>query len=268
MKIKEIRHSVQAVISTGAYENQREMFEVLATLKADENPEEAMRELEAFTHGRLELAVNNAKSLLIEKQYSGIRFYDIDGKKYPSVTSILSWNTEWKITQDELQQYASRGTIVHKLVEIFLTGGKWVEPEDVPELADDVTIVLSGSKGLHWNDCSYKAFFEKYGKDLKVLQMEQQCYNAEHGYAGRMDIYGEFQGKRSVIDIKTGATSDFRQLGAYSACTDGAEQLVIFPVGKTENKSGVMQPKITDNVQGEFEAFLVARKKFRERFGV
>jgi hypothetical protein len=107
MKITELRHSVQAVISTGSYENQRENFDVLATLQDGDDPEKCMKELEAFNHARLSEAVNKAKCSLIEKLYSTIRFRERNGKKYPSVTSILSWDTDWKISDDELRQYAS-----------------------------------------------------------------------------------------------------------------------------------------------------------------
>jgi len=268
MEIKEIRHSVQAVISTGPYENQREMFEVLATLKSDDNPEEAMRKLEEFNHSRLEIAVNNAKTSLIEKQYQNIRFYERNGKKLPSVTSITGWNTDWKITEDELAQYASRGTIIHKLIEIYLKEGKWVNPVDVEELNNDVSILMSGSKGLSWQDCSYKEAIENIIKDLKVIEQEKTVYNDSHLYAGRLDLLCEYKGKRTIIDFKSGSTSDFRQLSAYAACLDGIESIVILPVGPTDNKSGFKKPMVCENIQKEFKAFLKARSEFRSRFGI
>ena len=211
---------------------------------------------------------NRAKSDLIEKMYSKIRFYEKDGKKYPSVTSILGWDTDWKITEDELRQYASRGTVVHKLVEIFLKEGKWIDPQEIDELKEDVSILLGGSLGLSWSDCSYKEFFAKHLKDLKIISLEKEVINNEHLYAGRYDILAEFEGKKTLIDLKCGKTSDFRQLAAYSACEEGVEQLAIFPVGPTDNKTGYMKPKICDTIKAEFGEFVKARIKFRNRFGV
>ncbi len=72
---------------------------------------------------------------------------------------------------------------------------------------------------------------------------------------------------RSVIDIKCG-TFDWRQLAAYARCLDGVEQLVILPVGPTDNKCGYQKPKPNKSIQKEFEEFLKARAKFKNRFGV
>jgi len=268
MHIKEIKHSVQAVISTGAYENQREMFELLATLKEGEDPKKAMQELEEFNHSRLDMAVNRAKTDLIEKQYASIRFYEKDGKKYPSVTSILGWSIDWKISEDELQQYGSRGSIVHKIVETYLKGQKWVEPDDLPELKEDIAIVCGGSLGLSWKDCTHKAFFEQHGKDIEVDKIEQEVFNDESLYAGRYDFKGKYKGVEALFDIKTGNTSDFRQLAAYAVCESSIKNLIICPVGATDNKSGYMKPKVCDTIQAEYKAFLKARTKFKSRFGI
>ena len=271
MIIKEIKHSVQAVISTGPYENQREMFEILATLKEGEDVNISMQELEKFNHQRLDLAVNTAKISLIEKQYSSMRFYEKDGKRYPSVTSILGWDVDWRISEDELNQYGSRGTIVHKLIEIYLTTGKWVDPQEVKELKEDIVIVLGGSLGLNWNDCSHKKFFEANEKDIKVDKMEIEVINTEVGYGGRVDAIGTYKGEPAVFDWKTGNTSDFRQLGAYAVAINpevAIKTLIIAPVGPSDTKQGYSRPKINDAPAGEFKAFVKARSKFKLRFGI
>jgi hypothetical protein len=268
MEIKEIRHSVQAVISTGPYENQREMFEVLATLKSDDNLEDAMRKLEEFNHSRLEMTVNRAKVDLIEKQYQNIRFYEVNGKKYPSVTSILGWNTDWKITEDELAQYGSRGTIVHTLIEKYFKDKKWYEPLELPELENDVSVLMSGSRKLSWKDCSYKEAIENIIKDLELVASEQTVYNDTHLYCGRFDMLCKYKGKLTLMDFKSGTTTDMRQLAAYAVCLNNVEQLVILPVGPTDNKTGFKKPVICTDIQKEFKAFLYARSKFRERFGI
>jgi hypothetical protein len=269
MEIKEIRHSVQAVISTGPYENQREMFEVLATLKSDDNLEDAMRKLEEFNHSRLEMTVNNAKTSLIEKQYQNIKFYEVNGKKYPSVTSILGWNTDWRITEDELCQYGARGTIIHTLIEKYFKDKIWYEPTDLPELENEVNTLMSGSKGLTWKTCSYKEAVENIVKDVEVVATEQRVYNDAHLYCGRFDMLCKYKGELTLMDFKSGTTTDMRQLAAYSACLSGIRQLCIVPVGPADkNKCGYKKPIICTDIIKEFKAFLKARNQFHLRFGV
>ena len=71
-----------------------------------------------------------------------------------------------------------------------------------------------------------------------------------------------------TITLKSGQ-GEFKQLAAY-AKADGinVDQLVICPVGKTDNKQGYMAPRVEVNIQKHFEMFLEDRAKFTERFGI
>jgi hypothetical protein len=268
MKIKEIKASILGAIPIASYENLKPYYEISADVEEGEDVDAAMKKLRSIVRWHFEQEGNNAKADLIAKQYSGIRFYDKDGKKYPSVTSILGWNVDWKISEDELQQYGSRGTIVHKLIEGYLSTGKWIDPTNAPELALEVATVTAGSLALSWADCSYKAALEAIEGDLKVIAQEQELFNDEHLYAGRADLVCEYKGERAILDMKTGNTTDMRQLAAYAACLDGIKKLIILPVGPTDNKSGFKKPIICSDIEKEFKGFLYARRQFRERFGV
>ena len=269
MKIKEIEVSLSGTIPSGAYENLKPGYGMKIELNEGDDEKEAFKMANSYLHDMFELEVNRAKVDLIDKQYGNIRFYEKDGKRYPSVTSILGWDTDWKITPDELNQYGSRGTIVHKLIEIYLNTGEWVIPSDVSELNEDVAIVCGGSLALSWHDCSHKAFFEANGKDIDIDLMEQEVINTEVGYGGRLDAMGTYKGKPAIFDWKTGASSDFRQLSAYASCCEiPIKTLVIAPVGKTDNKQGFMRPKENNALESEFKAFLKARASFKRRFGI
>jgi hypothetical protein len=211
---------------------------------------------------------NRSKAEAIEKAYSIIRFYEKGNKKYPSVTSILGFLKNWfGITEDELQQYASRGNIIEYVCTHFLLHGEWIDPKDADVLKEDIAIVTRGSRQLKWEDCTHKAFMENFGDKIEVNQFQKTVFNDEHDYAGTMDILGKFDGKLSVMDIKSG-TYDMRQLAAYAACEEGIEQLVVLPVGPTENKCGYKKPVICDTIQHEFKGFLAARAKFRQQYGI
>ena len=268
MKVKEIVSSLSAVVPIGAYENLKPGFEIRMELSEGDDMDQAFKYANDYIRKMLEGVSNNAKADLIQKQYAGIRLYEKDGKKYPSVTSILGWDTDWKITEDELQQYGSRGTIVHKLAEIYLREGTWANPVDLPELENDVAVLMGGSRNLSWMDCSYIKSIEGIMGDLKVIQQENELYNDEKLYAGRADVLCVYKGKQTILDFKTGTTTDMRQLAAYAACCKGIEQLVIIPVGPTTNKSGFKKPVVCTDIAGEYKKFLYARAKFRERFGI
>jgi len=266
MKIKEINVSLSGVIPVAAYENLRPSFSITVEPENGEDRDKIITELRQYLHTIFDNEANRGKAELLDKQYTNIRFYD-NGKKYPSVTSILGWDKDWKITTDELQQYASRGNILEALVTQFLFTGKWIDPHQVPSLREDVAIVMGGSLGFNWDTCSYKLFMQKYGDKIKPEKVQGTVYNDETLYAGTYDILGTFEGKRSIMDIKSGGF-DMRQLAAYAMCLEGIEQLVVLPVGPTDNQCGYKKPVICDTIQNEYREFLKARAKFRQRFGI
>lgn len=268
MKIKEVNIGLSGVIPVASYQNLRPSYSMTVELQDGDDPEKVFTLARNKLRNMFESEANRAKADLIEKQYSNIRFYDKGDKRYPSVTSITGFDIDWSVTADELMQYASRGTIVHKIIEIYLKERKWVDPRDVKELEDDIKIVLGGSRKLTWKNCSYQIAVEKLCEDLNIINIEQTVYNDQHLYAGRLDLYGEYKGIPSVIDFKTGATTDMRQLAAYAACLPNIKQLIIVPVGKTDNKSGYKKPIISTMIETEFKSFLAQRLKFRKRFGI
>jgi hypothetical protein len=267
MKIKEITASLSGVISNGPYENLRPGFSMTVEPINGESPEKIFNNCMEYLHTLMALEDNRAKTELTEKQYTNIRFREKDGIKYPSVTSILFWNAEWQVSPDHLQQLASRGIVVESLIFEYIKTGEWKDPTTMLWIAEDVAILKSGSSHLSWDDCSHQAFMKEYGDKLKNVSFHGEVFNDEYLYSGEYDIVGEFDGKKSLIDIKCGGY-DFRQLAAYARCLEGIEQLVIFAVGPTDNKCGYKKPIICTTIQSEFEEFLKARAKFRKQFGV
>lgn len=268
MKTKEIHMGLSGVIPQGAYENLRPSYDMTVEPEDDEDRNKIFADLSRFLHQLFDQEANRAKADLIEKMYEQIRFYERNGKKYPSVTSILDIFKDWKITVDELRQYAARGTIVHALITEYLISGEWPDPLEMESLKEEVSILMSGSLNMTWESCSHKTFVEKYGEKIKIEKYEQEVFNDEVLYAGRYDIFGEYDGIRSIMDFKTGSVYDFRQLAAYAVCEDKVEQLVIFPIGPTDNKCGYIRPIVNDTIQAEFREFLKARAKFKNRFGI
>jgi len=259
-----IHYNALATISQAQFENFKPSYSLTEKyiLEGDEtiDKKEIVSNMKDFVNEQIAEDYNRCKAEYIRKQYENIRFYPRLGKQYPSVTSILDIDADFKIGEDELRQYGSRGTIVHALVSHYFSTKKWVEPRVIPGLLEDVLIVEKGSLGLHWNDCGYKEFLEKY--PITPLEWEKVVYNDEHQFAGRLDLIGTFEGKKSIIDFKSGTSIDakrcFKQISAYASCEPGIEQMVIAHLNSS-NKCGYAKPVTSIAIQTFFKQFIKDR---------
>lgn len=272
MNVKEITYSLSGVIPTEAYGNFRPGYSMTVELK-DESPEKIFAECELLIRTMFDNMANRAKADDIDKTYAKLRFYEANGKKYPSVTSVLGWNVNLakiaNMTDDEMFQYACRGHIVEDIINRYLFTKQWDDPQTVPAMQENISILATGSRMLTWNTCSHKAFMEKFGDKIKVEKIQKTVFSEEYLYAGTEDIIGEYDGVRSIMDIKCRKGGwDFRQLAAYAKCEKDIKQLVVFPVGETDNKCGYIKPVICDTIEAKFEEFLKARALFKRRFGI
>jgi len=270
MKIKEITASKTGVIPTASFANLKPFFSAMAELNEKDDPDECFAKLQDILDARFALEENKALVNLIEKQFQNVGFHknEEDGLDYPRTSSIMSWDSEWKIPKYELSQYGARGTIVHKLVHLYVTEGKWFNPIEIAELDDEVNILLSGNLKLSWEDCSHKKFMEKFRDDIgEVEAMEKIVFNKELFYSATPDLVAPFKGLKSIIDYKTGVY-DFAQLASYAGCVEGIKQLVIFPIGKCDNVSGYKKPIIKSDWKADWDRFVERRRKFRENFGI
>jgi hypothetical protein len=233
-----------------------------------ESPEKIIAECMQYLHTVFDGESNRGKADLIDKQYSNVRFYEKDGKKYPSVTSVIGWDKDFHVTEDELRQYASRGTIVGEMVERYLMDKpEWIDPTQEPSLREDVSVLMGGSLMMTWEQCTHKAFIKQFGSKIEAESIQGIVYNEEALYAGTYDILGRYDGVKSLMDVKCGGW-EMRQLAAYAVCLEGVEQLVVLPVGPTDNKCGYKRPVVCDTIGKEYEEFLKARARFKKRFGI
>ena len=129
------------------------------------------------------------------KKVDGFRFYDIDGKAYPSVTSVLGIKKKaelqgWreKIGEDvanwEMGRAARRGKATHLLVEEYLKGKTPSERGVLP-------------LGL------FKLLRPYIDQIDNIHLLETIMYSPKLTIAGQVDCVAEYNGKLSVIDFKT-----------------------------------------------------------------
>ncbi len=165
-KTLEISASFTGVIPTGSYENAKPFYAVKEIIElteegidlemTNEEIKDRQEELHKICYDRFKKQAETSEQERIAKTYKDIRFYDYDGKKLPSVTSIINMDKEFGIPPDKLQQYASRGTLIHKQIEIFLRSGEWKEPKNVESCSFDYMTVVKGDLGLDFEKVDFR----------------------------------------------------------------------------------------------------------------
>lgn len=274
LKEVEITASFSGKIATGKFENEAPFFALKETWQDVTDDEFVRARQDALQQMCYEKFAAVERRSLVEKIKEirqDLRFYPIGNDQYPSVTSVIGWDEDWYMDPMELAQYGARGTIIHKLVEIFLQTKVWPKPSDIPEIFPEMVILKKGSLGLSIDDVDFPAFFKKH--PFEVLKQETTVYNTEKRYAGRQDIKGKLEGKVTLFDVKTSSTIDkkkfFKQLTAYAKCegNEDVEQLCIIHLNN-KVQQGFSAPIIETDVNKYWHLFLKDRENFKERFGV
>ena len=129
------------------------------------------------------------------KRIDGFRFYNIDGKNYPSITTVLVIRkTEqlkgWRekigegVANWEMGRAARRGKSFHTLVEQYIKG-------ETPSIRDVLPLGL------------FKLLKPYIDQIDNIHLLEAIMYSKKLTVAGQVDCVAEYNGKLSVIDFKT-----------------------------------------------------------------
>ena len=196
------------------------------------------------------------------RRINGHRFYDIDGKNYPSVTSVLSLRkteglTKWresigeKVANFEMRRCANRGKSLHTLVEQYLNN-------ETPSIRDVLPLGL------------FKLMKPYLDQINNIRLVEEIMYSPNLTIAGQVDCVAEYNGKLSVIDFKTAnkerieewVDNYFLQCTAYSMMyaetyNESIEQIVVLMAAEDGSmKAFVKEPKdYEDELQKAIETF-------------
>lgn len=294
MKITKVTVNLSAVIPTGQYQNYKPMYQLEADMTEKDDPQTSLESLRETIRKMFAQDWNRLRNTDKMNYLSKVRWYEKDKKKFPSVTSILGWSDllyrlrnpdkfEFGgVDEDELQEYAARGTIVHRGVQEWFKisgGGKKTEGlERLPGIIEslpDLTVeraTLAESK-LNAGDCNWPGFWAKYGEKMIIKFMERAVYG--QGYAGRLDMYGTWDGEPAIFDIKTTSNYTervklkyFKQMSAYARALTGVKKpkwLVIIPLNPS-NKSGFGAPLVVENDDSLFNSFMSDLRQFNLDF--
>jgi genome maintenance exonuclease 1 len=190
------------------------------------------------------------------KRIDGFRFYEVDGKHYPSITTVLGIQKKaglqkWRdsIGEDvanwEMRRAANRGTATHNLIEQYLKG----------ETPSERSVLPLGMFRL------IKPYVDQINN---IHCLETIMYSKKLTIAGQVDCIAEYNGKLSVIDFKTAnkerqeswIENYFLQTCAYAIMYEELygkpiEQLVVLIAGE----DGSMVPYVKE------------RKPYEEKLG-
>ena len=129
------------------------------------------------------------------KRIDGFRFYDINGKNYPSITTVLGIRKSealkgWRekigenVANWEMGRAARRGKSFHTLVEQYIKG-------ETPSIRDVLPLGL------------FKLMKPYIDQIDNIHLLEAIMYSPKLTVAGQVDCVAEYNGKLSVIDFKT-----------------------------------------------------------------
>ena len=190
----------------------------------------------------------------------GLRHYDINNEKLPSVTTILNQTqtaekaeglAKWRARVGEaeatriMDQAAARGTAMHSILEHHILGKNRLDLTDVGQQAHKMADVVI-EKGLSHLD-------EIWGSEVALYYPEL--------YAGATDLVGVYKNAESIIDFKQTNKPKRRewiedymiQLGAYAMAHNY--------VYKTKIQQGVV---LMCSKDGYFQEFIVSEKEFQK----
>ena len=192
---------------------------------------------------------------------NGSRHYDIESEKLPSVTTILSATqpaekkaklAEWqqKVGKDKADsirdQAAERGTIMHRILEGYLTGQRHLDLTDLGQQAGVM------AKNI-WETDLRDGMDEVWGTEVTVYYPGL--------YAGATDLVGVYNGAQIIGDFKQTNKPKrrewigdyFIQLAAYAMAHNY--------VYRTSIQSGLILMCSKDNV---FQRFFVNPEEFKK----
>lgn len=142
---------------------------------------------------------------------NGMRYYEHeDGSRFTSVTSFLSQTSDksfldvWvkRVGEEEAEKIknysAARGTALHTMVESFLHNQEVGNGSEVLSLSQ-----LRNRKSDPVIQILFNSIKPHLMRVNNIRCLETPLYSRRLGLAGTVDLIAEYDGKLSVIDLKT-----------------------------------------------------------------
>jgi hypothetical protein len=272
-------------IATGSFQNMNPSFFAEETFEIDDgcvvvndllmqqcsgpNPlkmiKERQIELQAICYANFEQEAHKAKIRKIQEDRKDFRWYG----EYPSVTSILGYDADFFVEDNDLKQYASQGNIIHAQVAEFIKTGEWKSPDKIEGTTPDLFILKTGSLSLSLDGWDFPAFLKKY--PLTGMKNGNALINDAHQYGGTYDLEGIYSEIPTLCDVKrtTDKVKNLMQMAAYSKCSgmEHIKQIMVIPLNDKTDQ-GFSKPTVSVEIDKYFELFIAKRKEFKKVYGI
>lgn len=186
----------------------------------------------------------------------------------------------FQVSEEELMQYAARGTIVHKRAELLLAN-EYSEERLLKECPEEFKLLEEGSLKMNHSSCNVEGFIKEYSKMFSWQPIHQEVIVScdKIGVAGQIDLIQLYNGELAICDWKTFSSIDkhkrektFKQLAAYAYLlkeTLGMEvkHLVLMPL-KPSNKKGYGAPISTTEIDYYLSLFMEDLLRFKRKYNL
>lgn len=165
--------------------------------------------------------------------YPGLAFdpeshvYRVNGERVPGVSEILKAAGCIPANMKFIDPwYAERGTLVHEATALWDRGVLEESTVD-PEVAGYLE--------------AWKGFRHEVGPGMEIVEVEQRGYHPAYRYAGTKDRVVLWDGRRCVLDLKTGGPLPHHalQLAAYAKLSEATHR---YGIHLSQNGSWKLQP--------------------------
>lgn len=170
------------------------------------------------------------------------KYYTRAGVLVPGVTTVLSvlakpalipWANKLGLQGIEVGKFVDSlgdvGTLCHSIIECYLK-------KEVVDYSD-----YTPNQRILAENASRKFFEWEQKNDFQILQSELQLVSEKYFFGGTVDIYCIFNGKKTLIDIKTSKATypeHFTQVAAYKILLEEngypVEDAKILRIGREE----------------------------------
>jgi hypothetical protein len=246
MRTYELCYSNSITINRGNYENEKPFYSQKVVIESEEDID-SVAEYAKIRAIIDPMCVEQFNATKVEA--SGIRVRTKDGKKYPSVTSILSGGKPY--TGDP--EYGTRGTEIHRLINHYANKFEWLVPKEP-------------LKNIKYEDIKYQEFFQTFEKqiDFTAHKSEIEVFSDEHLYSGEVDVVCLVDGIKTLGDYKSGSWKWEQIVAYYKALGDKSiKQLAVFDLKKQKLET----LKLVEAVP-YWENFLKLRGELRGKLGI
>jgi len=193
------------------------------------------------------------------------------GLPHYRVTHIISIDQQFYVSDEDLNEYAVRGTIMHEAFDHWMDTTRWVLPGNHNPLMQKL---IKGRLNLQetLKKFNWLGFWEKYGEDM-LFESGFRGWNCTLQITGELDAIGTYKGERAIFDLKSRGwfEKDWKQKAGYTLLNDervkDVKWLVTLPLN-SKNKSGYAAPKATQDIEKYRKMFLEDFIAYKEHWRI